>query len=311
MFGRPLGSPAVTPMRSPGLHPAQLHHALDGVGDQLLGDLVTIDLGGAHAPDQGALPNGARLRARARRIGTCGRWAATSRAERPEMRGHHERAPGRAGARTRWRCRRSCRTGPGLCGPAAARGSRSSARRAVPVSVRRAIAAIIATVSTGCAPIAVSWESISASVPSRIALATSVTSARVGRRGGDHRLEHLGGGDRRPRQLAGQGDDPLLHQRHLLDPQLDAQVPARDHHAVGRVDDRLRVLHRLRLLDLGDQRQVGVLAHVGHVLLAAHEGQRHHVHADRLAEAQQLQVLLGHRRQRVRARRARSGPAAR
>ena len=41
--------------------------------------------------------------------------------------------------------------------------------------------AIIATASTGYWPTAVSWESITASVPSRIALATSVTSARVGR----------------------------------------------------------------------------------------------------------------------------------
>ena len=49
------------------------------------------------------------------------------------------------------------------------------------ISVASAIAAIIATVSTGKWPIAVSCDSITASVPSRIALATSVTSARVGR----------------------------------------------------------------------------------------------------------------------------------
>src|SRR2546429_328522 len=40
------------------------------------------------------------------------------------------------------------------------------------------------TASTGWWPIAVSSESITASVPSKIALATSVTSARVGRREG-------------------------------------------------------------------------------------------------------------------------------
>ena len=44
-----------------------------------------------------------------------------------------------------------------------------------------AIDAIICTASTGCFPTAVSWESITASVPSKIALATSATSARVGR----------------------------------------------------------------------------------------------------------------------------------
>ena len=46
---------------------------------------------------------------------------------------------------------------------------------------RLAIEAIISTASTGCFPTAVSWESITASVPSKIALATSATSARVGR----------------------------------------------------------------------------------------------------------------------------------
>jgi hypothetical protein len=47
--------------------------------------------------------------------------------------------------------------------------------------VRSAIDAIILTASTGYDPTAVSCESITASVPSRIAFATSATSARVGR----------------------------------------------------------------------------------------------------------------------------------
>ena len=48
-------------------------------------------------------------------------------------------------------------------------------------SVRSAIAAIISIAPTGYLPTALSWDSITASVPSRIALATSATSARVGR----------------------------------------------------------------------------------------------------------------------------------
>ena len=44
-----------------------------------------------------------------------------------------------------------------------------------------AVRAIVATVGTGYCPTAVSFESITASVPSRIAFATSATSARVGR----------------------------------------------------------------------------------------------------------------------------------
>ena len=41
--------------------------------------------------------------------------------------------------------------------------------------------AIICATSDGCAPVAVSCESITASVPSKTAVATSLASARVGR----------------------------------------------------------------------------------------------------------------------------------
>ena len=57
-------------------------------------------------------------------------------------------------------------------------------------------------------------------------------------------------------------------------------------------------LHGLGLLHLRDQRQARVLAHGFHVIGRLHERQRHHVHADRLAVAEHVQVLLGHRRQR-------------
>ena len=47
-------------------------------------------------------------------------------------------------------------------------------------SARWASAAIVRTASTGYAPFAVSPESMTAEVPSKIAFATSLTSARVG-----------------------------------------------------------------------------------------------------------------------------------
>ena len=47
--------------------------------------------------------------------------------------------------------------------------------------MRRAIWLMVATASTGKSPTALSFDSITASVPSRMALATSLTSARVGR----------------------------------------------------------------------------------------------------------------------------------
>ena len=70
-------------------------------------------------------------------------------------------------------------------------GSRGSARRRArsgPSSARS---------RPGTRPTAVSPESITADVPSRIAFATSLASARVGSGVGDHRLEHLRRRDRR------------------------------------------------------------------------------------------------------------------
>ena len=87
-------------------------------------------------------------------------------------------------------------------------------------------------------------------------------SARRPRRG-DHRVQHLRRRDHGPRHPPGHRDDLLLDDRHLLDAQLDAEVAARDHHAVRGVDDLLEPVDRLRLLDLGDQRQPGVLAQLG------------------------------------------------
>ena len=48
-------------------------------------------------------------------------------------------------------------------------------------SARRTIRSIISTLSSGCAPAAVSADSMTASVPSHTAFATSLASARVGR----------------------------------------------------------------------------------------------------------------------------------
>ena len=135
---------------------------------------------------------------------------------------------------------------------------------------------------------------MTASVPSRIALATSATSARVGR--DEVTIESsicVAVIDGRAMR-AGQGEQALLDHRHLLDGHLDAQVAARDHHAVGDLEDLLGALDALRLLDLGDERHARVLAHEEDVLGPAHEAQRDEVDADLLAGAQVLEVLLGH-----------------
>src|SRR5207249_5167232 len=60
-------------------------------------------------------------------------------------------------------------------------GPRAPNMDGVDDSAARAIRSIIVTASTGYSPTAVSADSITASVPSRIAFATSEVSARVGR----------------------------------------------------------------------------------------------------------------------------------
>ena len=129
-------------------------------------------------------------------------------------------------------------------------------------------------------------------------MATSVTSARVGRE--EATIESsiwvavITGRASAPDER----DDLLLHDRDLLDRQLDAEVAARDHHAVRGAHDLLGARDRLRLLDLRHQRQPRVLAQLDDLLGAADEAQRDDVDADPLARAHVLEVLVGHRGQR-------------
>ena len=105
------------------------------------------------------------------------------------------------------------------------------------VSVNAAILASIVTASSGNLPIADSPESMTQSVPSRIALATSVASARVGRRLVDHRLEHLCGSDHR---FAGEirlRDELFLRVRDFFDWHLHPEIAARHHDAIGGGED--------------------------------------------------------------------------
>ena len=113
----------------------------------------------------------------------------------------------------------------------------------------------------------------------------------------DHRLEHLGGDDDRLGVLPGHLDGALLHQRHLLQRQLDAEVTAGDHDRVEGQHDGLEVVDRLRLLQLGDHRHAA--ADPVHHLVdeldvggRAHERQRDQVDAEPQRELQVVDVLL-------------------
>ena len=120
-------------------------------------------------------------------------------------------------------------------------------------------------------------------MPWKIAFATSETSARVGRGRGDHRGEHLGRRDRGDRVAAGKRQQVALHPGDLLDRELDPEVAAGDHDpGLDRLHDLLGAFRRLRLLDLGDHRDVRAAgAHPaldrGQVLGPAHEGDREQV----------------------------------
>ncbi len=121
---------------------------------------------------------------------------------------------------------------------------------------------------------------MTAAVPSSTALATSEASARVGSGLLHHRLEHLRGRDHGLAGLAAEPDDPLLQERHVGGPDLDAQIAARHHQAVGHGHDRVELLDRLGLLDLGDhalaaaEPRVIMLAQILDVLGPPHERER-------------------------------------
>ena len=107
--------------------------------------------------------------------------------------------------------------------------------------------------------------------------------------------------------LAAQLHAPLLHQRHLVERHLDAEIAAGHHQAVERAHDLLQRVDRLGLLDLRDDRQPDVLlvhdlVYDLDVLGRPHERQRDQVDAEAQREPQVLDVLLGQRRHRSRPR---------
>jgi len=92
----------------------------------------------------------------------------------------------------------------------------------------------------------------------------------------------------------------LLPQRDFLGPELHAEIAARDHDAVGDVDDLGESIERLRLLDLrdhGDRDAVDGEQALGfeHVLGPTHERQRDVIEAVAQRESDVDLVLLGER----------------
>src|SRR5882762_8395045 len=139
------------------------------------------------------------------------------------------------------------------------------------------MAAIVFTASTGYAPVAVSADSITASVPSSTALATSLTSARVGC-GETIMLSSIWVATIARGDLGVEMplDGRLLDQRHALERHLHAQVPAGDHHPFGKLRDLVDPIDGLRLLQLGDHGRGGrVSLDQPDVVGVAHEAHGH------------------------------------
>ena len=95
-------------------------------------------------------------------------------------------------------------------------------------------------------------------------------------------------------------DDLLLDERHLLRPDLDPEVAARNHDAVRGLDDRRQIAERLRFLDLGDHLRLGAgvedqLAQRADVVDRADEREGDVVDTEAQCELEVPPVLVGER----------------
>ena len=154
---------------------------------------------------------------------------------------------------------------------------------------------MVRTTSIGSRPIAVSPESITASVPSNTALATSLTSARVGE--GAVIIDSS-------ICVAVMTGVPVSTQcrmirfwrcGHVLDRAVDAEVAAGDHDRVGRGDDVVQVVDRRVRLDL--RHELSPVAddrpHLLDVARLAHERHRDVFDSGGRHRLGEDQVLLG------------------
>jgi hypothetical protein len=88
----------------------------------------------------------------------------------------------------------------------------------------------------------------------------------------------------------------LLHHRHVLERQLDAEVSPGHHHAIAEPDDLLQLLERLVLLDLGDDQRLAshLLAGLLQVDCALYEAEPHVVDVVGSCELEVATILVGH-----------------
>ena len=156
---------------------------LDGEPDHLVGRVGLLDLT-ARRPTTAPARRACAGPATARAAGAGGRNRAIARAVRPVRVQHRIAAAptSSAACHAAWviDCGDPVADVAGTGAAGSARGGWPTAGSWPRLSARAAMRDIVATTSAGSWPIAVSPDSITASVPSNTALATSLTSARVG-----------------------------------------------------------------------------------------------------------------------------------
>ena len=114
---------------------------------------------------------------------------------------------------------------------------------------------------------------------------------------GPHRLEHLRGHDHRDTERQGPSGDFLLDARHVLQRQLEPEIPTSHHDRVGLPENLLEIRHGFWSFELGDEPDVRSthclkpLARESHVRHTLHETQRHEIHAEANPELQIFGVL--------------------
>ena len=112
-----------------------------------------------------------------------------------------------------------------------------------------------------------------------------------------HRFEHLGREDHGNFPGARAPRDVFLHARHAFERHLETQIAAGNHHAVRARQNFIEAFDGLRPFELGDDRnvaRVGLrhdLTRLVNVGGALHEAERDHVHAERKAEGQIVDVF--------------------
>ena len=171
------------------------------------------------------------------------------------------------------------------------------------VSAPSITSAMASTARAGYLPTADSPDSITASLPSSTAFATSDTSARVGT--GLWIIDSIicvAVIVTRSR-LRASVQDALLQAGELRVAHLDAEVAARDHHRVARPDDLLEPRDRLAALDLGDDARVAAggreqRPRLLDVRRLAHERHREVIDVELGREPHVLAILVGQRLRR-------------